>query len=85
MMPELNGYEVCQQLQAQPETAVIPVIMLTAKGNLDTPRQNSVEIARQMYDQMHGYDVGASDFITKPVKAADLLERVRALLWSGRN
>jgi len=66
MMPEMDGYEVLQQLREQPETADIPVIFLTAlNGSADEER---------------GLVKGAMDYITKPIRPPILLARVRAQL-----
>jgi DNA-binding response OmpR family regulator len=81
MMPGLDGYQVCQQLKANPATADITVLMLTARGQVDERTLNG-KIA--MTEQMHGFAVGAADFITKPVQAGVLLKRIEALLWSGQ-
>jgi putative two-component system response regulator len=66
MMPEMDGYEVLQQLQAQPETAHIPVIFLTALNGSD--------------DEERGLLKGAMDYITKPIRPPILLARVRTQL-----
>ncbi|WP_043307080.1 response regulator [Pseudomonas sp. ML96] len=66
MMPEMDGYEVCRRLKADPATAEIPVIFLTAK----------TEIA----DEQQGFDLGAVDYITKPISPPIVLARVRAQL-----
>ena len=66
MMPEMDGYEVCRRIRADPETAKVPVIMLTAKAMLE--------------DKIAGFEAGADDYITKPVLPAELLARVRVLL-----
>jgi len=66
MMPEMDGYEVCRRIRADPETTKIPVIMLTAKAMLE--------------DKIAGFEAGADDYITKPVLPAELLARVKVLL-----
>ncbi|PAU65137.1 two-component system response regulator [Pseudomonas sp. PIC25] len=66
MMPDMDGYEVCRRLKADPVTAAIPVIFLTAMNQED--------------DEQHGLDLGAQDYLTKPVSAPILLARVRAQL-----
>ncbi|MDD0841742.1 response regulator [Pseudomonas sp. Gutcm_11s] len=66
MMPEMDGYEVCRRLKADPATAEIPVIFLTAK----------TEVA----DEQQGFDLGAVDYITKPISPPIVLARVRAQL-----
>ena len=63
MMPGIDGYEVCRRLKANPSTAAIPVIFLT--GSTDNK------------DQERAFDVGAVDFITKPVVGPVVLARVR--------
>jgi len=66
MMPDMDGYEVCRRLKANPATADIPVIFLTAKSSAD--------------DEQQGFDLGAVDYITKPIKTALLLARVKSQL-----
>lgn len=85
MMPGLDGFQVCRRLREDPETAVITVLMLTARGAIDQPASDPVDFAQRVRDQLQGYRAGASDFLSKPVKAAVLVERVRSLLWSGGN
>ena len=66
MLPEMDGLEVCRQLRRDSNTALTPIIMLTARGD---------EI-----DKVVGLEVGADDYVTKPFGRRELLARVRALL-----
>jgi DNA-binding response OmpR family regulator len=66
VMPGLSGYEVCKRIRADAGTAVLPVVMVTA---LD-PAQERIK----------GLEVGADDFLTKPINQAELLARVKSLL-----
>jgi DNA-binding NarL/FixJ family response regulator len=66
MMPELDGYGVLKALQADPALACIPFIFLTAKGEKD--------------DLRSGMDLGADDYLTKPVANADLVRAIEARL-----
>jgi putative two-component system response regulator len=66
MMPVLDGFEACRRLKAAPQTRMIPVVMLTALS----------EVA----DKIKGLEVGADDFLNKPVRREELLARVRALV-----
>ena len=66
MMPEMDGFEVCRRLKASHKTHHIPVLMVTA---LDQPS-----------DRVRGLDVGADDFLTKPVDDIQLMARVKSLV-----
>ncbi|MBL7204030.1 MAG: two-component system response regulator [Desulfobacteraceae bacterium] len=66
MMPEMDGYETCRRLKADPETSKIPVIFVTAM--------------EKMEDEYRGFEVGGVDYITKPVSAPIVLARVRTHL-----
>jgi DNA-binding response OmpR family regulator len=81
VMPKLDGYEVCHRLQENPETKHIPVIMLTIKGQVDDPTLDERTIEGRIQEQMAGFEVGAVDFLTKPVKAGELIERIKSLLY----
>ena len=66
MMPELDGFETCKRLKADAETRDIPVIFLTAKVETE--------------DIVHGFELGAVDYVTKPFNATELLARVHTHL-----
>lgn len=66
MMPEMDGYEVCHRLKSSPETEHIPILMLTAKGQLE--------------DKVRGFDKGVDDYLPKPYDKAEFEARVKALL-----
>lgn len=65
MMPVLNGFETCKRLQANPETANIPIVFLTARSG---------EV-----DEIVGLELGADDFIQKPISPRKLVARVKAV------
>jgi DNA-binding response OmpR family regulator len=66
MLPEVNGLEVCKRLKADPDTASIRIIMLTARG--------------EEADIVAGLELGADDYVSKPFSPRVLLARVRAVL-----
>lgn len=66
MMPDMDGYETTRQLRQNPITAEIPILMFTAKTQLD--------------DKITGFEVGADDYLTKPTHPSELQAHVRALL-----
>jgi DNA-binding response OmpR family regulator len=68
MLPGMSGYEVCRLLREKGLT--MPVLMLTAR--------------QEEFDKLHGFEVGADDYVTKPFSIKELLARVRALLQRGR-
>lgn len=70
MMPGMSGHEVCQRLKADPRTAHIPVIFVTAMSEVD--------------DETHGLALGAVDYITKPISAPIVLARVHTHLALAR-
>jgi two-component system phosphate regulon response regulator PhoB len=70
MLPEIDGLAVCKALRSQPETAGLPVIMLTAKA---------AEI-----DRVLGLELGADDYVTKPFSLRELVLRIRNLLGRRR-
>jgi DNA-binding response OmpR family regulator len=83
MMPGLDGYQVCQRLKADPDTARIGVIMLTAKGGVDEKIDEQWRFAGRVQDRLRGFDTGALEFLTKPVRAKELVQRVKAVLWAS--
>jgi signal transduction histidine kinase len=66
MMPKMDGYEVCQRVKADEKTKYIPILMLTAKGEVD--------------HKVRGLSVGADDYMAKPFDYKELSARVKSLL-----
>jgi len=66
MLPNIDGFEICKILKRNPDTAAIPIIMLTAKA---------AEV-----DRVVGFELGADDYITKPFSPRELVLRVKTLL-----
>ncbi|MDY6875177.1 MAG: response regulator [Chloroflexota bacterium] len=81
VMPRMDGYEVCRLLQDDPDTASIPVLMLTVMGQIDDPALSDRAVKDRVQERMEGFEAGAVDFLSKPIKAKELLDRVRTLLW----
>ena len=81
VMPRLDGYEVACLLQNDPDTADIPILMLTVRGRVDDPQLDEQQVEQRVQERMKGFDVGALDFVSKPIKAKTLLRRVDGLLW----
>ncbi len=70
MMPDMDGYEVARRLRQNPSTVETPILMFTAKSQLD--------------DKVIGFEVGANDYLTKPTHPSELQARVKALLARAR-
>jgi len=66
MMPDLSGFEVCEKIKANPDTYLIPVILITALSDKQ--------------DRLEGIKVGADDFLSRPVDRTELLARARSLM-----
>jgi len=66
MMPGMSGFDLASQLRQDKETAEIPIIFLTALGSEE--------------DTLHGFDLGADDYIAKPFSIKEVLARVKAVL-----
>lgn len=69
MLPGMDGCDVCRRLKAQPVTAAIPVLMLTARG--------------EEVDRIVGLTLGADDYVVKPFSVRELVLRIRAILRRG--
>lgn len=65
-MPRIGGLECCRRLKADPQTRLIPIVMITSLDSLD--------------DRIRGIEAGADDFLSKPVRATELLARMREML-----
>ena len=66
MMPEMDGYEVARRLRKNPKTAEIPILMFTAKSQIE--------------DKVTGFESGADDYLTKPTHPIELQTHIRVLL-----
>ncbi len=66
MMPEMDGFEACRHIKENPETAYIPVVMVTALSDVQ--------------DRLQGLNAGADDFLTKPINDLALFARIRSLV-----
>jgi len=69
MMPQRNGFEVARELRGDPSTGDIPILMLTASV--------------QDSDVAKGFEIGADDYLRKPFKTNELLDRVASMLREG--
>jgi CheY-like chemotaxis protein len=70
MMPEMDGYEVARKLRSDANTSSIPIIMFTAKTQVD--------------DKVAGFEAGADDYLTKPTQPRELFAHVKAVLARGK-
>jgi CheY-like chemotaxis protein/MinD-like ATPase involved in chromosome partitioning or flagellar assembly len=70
MMPEMDGYEVARNLRADQNSNTIPIIMFTAKTQVD--------------DKVEGFEAGADDYLTKPTQPRELFAHVKAVLARGK-
>ena len=70
MLPDLPGTEICRRIKADPRTADVPIVMLTARG--------------EEIDRVVGFEVGADDYVVKPFSTRELVLRVRAVLRRSR-
>lgn len=80
MMPGIDGYEVCQRLKTDPSTAGISVLMFSAKGDVAAPGWAEGNYVSNAYDRLRGFEMGADDFLSKPVHLQELIRRVEALI-----
>jgi putative two-component system response regulator len=66
IMPHLSGFEVCRKIKHEPDTCLVPVVLLTGLSATE--------------DRVHGIEAGADDFLTRPVERVQILARLRSLL-----
>lgn len=66
MLPGLSGFEICRKMRSDPQTATVPIIMLTARAEEES--------------RVEGLELGADDYVTKPFSPRELLARLRAVL-----
>ena len=66
MMPDMDGMEACESIRSNPETKDVLIVFLSARG--------------EDYSQVAGFDAGADDYITKPIRPKVLISRIKALL-----
>lgn len=66
MLPDISGTDVCRSIKADPATANVPVVFLTARG--------------EEIDRVSGFEVGAEDYVVKPFSVRELLLRIKAIL-----
>jgi DNA-binding response OmpR family regulator len=71
LLPHMDGYAVCKALKNNSETAALPIVILTARGEPN--------------DRIKGLEIGADDYLTKPFNLRELILRVRALLRRSRS
>ena len=66
MLPEMDGFDVCKKVKTDPLYGHIPIIMLTAKGEIK--------------DKVDGIEIGADDYVTKPFNLSELKARIKMIL-----
>ncbi|MFH1213191.1 MAG: response regulator transcription factor [Candidatus Neomarinimicrobiota bacterium] len=66
MLPDIDGIDVCKYIKGNPQTATVPVIMLTARA--------------EEFDKVLGLEIGADDYVTKPFSSRELIARIKAVL-----
>lgn len=71
MMPDMDGYAVAREIRSNPKTSHIPILIFTAKSQLE--------------DKVIGYEMGADDYLTKPIHPMELVAHVRTLLGRGKS
>lgn len=66
MLPDMDGFQVCNALRKNPQTQFIPIIILSARD--------------QIHDKVFGFELGADDYVTKPVHEEELIARIKSKL-----
>jgi putative two-component system response regulator len=70
MMPDMDGYETCRRIKNNPKTLMVPVVLVTALGDMES--------------RIKGLEAGANDFLTKPVNRLELIARAKSLIKLSR-
>jgi len=71
MLPKMDGYSVCKALKRDADTELLPIVMLTARG--------------EMSERVRGLEIGADDYVTKPFSPRELVLRIQSLLRRSRS
>jgi two-component system alkaline phosphatase synthesis response regulator PhoP len=83
MMPKMDGYELCLHLKTASATARTAVLMLTNERGTRGISVSQEEFARRVKSQLRGFDVGAVEFLAKPIEEKELVRRVEFVLWTS--
>ncbi len=82
VMPRMNGYDVCRRLQSLQDTVRTPIVFLTAKGRVKgvINRTKKRVLDDHIQERIDGFDAGATEFLSKPIVAKEVVDKVRLIL-----